>query len=94
MEICKEFEEMKNKRLWEVIPKEKIPEGRRFIKSKWVLKIKRNGIFRERLVTFGYSQVPNIDDTEKYVPNINEISFRIILIGMMVWKMKAKIIDI
>jgi hypothetical protein len=25
--ICKEFEDMNNKGLWEVIPKEKIPEG-------------------------------------------------------------------
>jgi hypothetical protein len=33
--ICKEFEDLKNKGVWEVIPKEKIQEGRRFIKSKW-----------------------------------------------------------
>jgi hypothetical protein len=47
---------MKNKGIREVTPKEKISEGRICVKSKWVFKIKRNGIFRARLVAFGYSQ--------------------------------------
>jgi hypothetical protein len=38
--------------------------------------------------------VPGIDFIESYVPVINDVSFRIILIGMMVWNLKAKIIDI
>jgi hypothetical protein len=37
---------MKNKGVWEVIPKNKIPEGRSCVKSKLVFKIKRNGIFK------------------------------------------------
>jgi hypothetical protein len=53
--ICKEFEDTKNKEVWGVIPKEKIPEGRRYVKSKWVFKIKRNEICRARLVACGYS---------------------------------------
>jgi hypothetical protein len=61
--ICKEFDDMKNKGVWEVIPKEKIPEGRRCVKNKLVLKIKRNRIFNARLVACGYSQVPGIDFT-------------------------------
>jgi hypothetical protein len=32
--ICKEFEDMKNKGVWEVISKKKIPGGRRCAKSK------------------------------------------------------------
>jgi hypothetical protein len=48
MVICKEFEDMKNKGVWEVISKEKIPEGRRCLKRKY--SILRNGIFRAILV--------------------------------------------
>jgi hypothetical protein len=91
---CKEFEDMKNKGVWEVIPNDKIPEGRRFVKSKWVFQIKRNGIFIARLVACGYIQVPGINFTDTYAPVINNVSFTIILIGMMVWNRKAKIIDI
>jgi hypothetical protein len=81
--ICKEFENMKNK----------IPKGRICVKNKWVSKIKNNKIFRARFVACGYSQVPGIDFTESYSQVIYNLSFRIILIGMMVWNLNAKIID-
>jgi hypothetical protein len=45
-------------------------------------------------VACGYSQVPSINFTESYTPVINDVSFRINLIRMMIWNMKAKIIDI
>jgi hypothetical protein len=51
--IFKEFEDMNNNGVWEVIPKEKIPRGRRYVKSKWVFNIKRNRIFRAKLVVCG-----------------------------------------
>jgi hypothetical protein len=38
--------------------------------------------------------VPGIDFNESYAPVINDVSFRIILIGMIAWNLKAKIIDI
>ena len=45
--ILKEFEEMKSR---EKFKKSEIPNGRNCIKNKWIFKIKRNGIFRARLV--------------------------------------------
>jgi hypothetical protein len=92
--ICKEFEDMKNKGEWGVIPKKNISEGRRCVKTKWVFKIKRNGIFRAILVVCGFSQVPGIDFTEIYAPVINDVSIRITLVRMMVKNLKAKIIDL
>jgi hypothetical protein len=74
MAICKDFEDIKNKGLWEVIPTEKIPEGKICVESKWVLKIKWNGKFRARLMVCAYSQVPGIDFTESYAPVINDVS--------------------
>jgi hypothetical protein len=41
----KELGEMKNKKVWEIINTEDVPEERRTIKCKWVFKIKRNGMF-------------------------------------------------
>ncbi|MCP4746748.1 MAG: hypothetical protein GY874_11505, partial [Desulfobacteraceae bacterium] len=38
------------------------------MKSKWVFKVKRNGVFRPRLVACGYSKIPGEDFTENYSP--------------------------
>jgi hypothetical protein len=62
--ICKECEDIKKKGVWGVIPKAKTPEGRRCVKRKLVLKIKRNEIFMARLMACGCSQVPGVDFTE------------------------------
>jgi len=71
-----------------------IPQGRRCIKPTWVFKIKRDGIFRARLVTCGYSQIPGVDFTENYAPVMNDVTWRILLVAMLVWKMDAIIIDV
>jgi hypothetical protein len=60
----------------------------------WVFKIKRNGIFRARLVACGYSQVPGVDFQESFAPVINDVIFRILLIMMLTWNLKGKIVDI
>jgi hypothetical protein len=54
-DIKKELCDMDKEQVWEIIKKEDIPEKRRTIKCKWLFKIKRNVIFRTRLVAFGYS---------------------------------------
>jgi hypothetical protein len=38
--------------------------------------------------------LPGIDFTKSYAPIINDISLRIVLIGMMIWNLNAKIIKI
>jgi Reverse transcriptase (RNA-dependent DNA polymerase) len=73
--INKELGEMENKKVWEIINKEDVPDGRRTMKCKWIFKIKRNGVFRARLVACGYSQVPGIDFNESFAPVINDVSF-------------------
>ena len=64
------------------------------MKNKWVFKIKRNGVFRARLVACGYSQVPGVDFTDFYSPVINDVTFRIIIVVMMLNKLEARIINI
>ena len=92
--IEKELVDMKTKNVWEIINKSDVPENRRCIKCKWIFKVKRNGVYRARLVACGYSQVPGIDFNESFAPVINDVSFRIMLVAKLVWNLKASIIDV
>jgi hypothetical protein len=85
---------MKEKDIYEKICKSELPNGRTCIKNKWVFKIKRNGIFRARLVAYGYSQVPGVDFQESFAPVINDVTFCILLITMLTWNLKGKIVYI
>jgi hypothetical protein len=90
--IKKELSDMDKQQVWEIMKKEDIPENRRSIKCKWMFKIKRNGIFRARLVACGYSQIPGIDFNECIAPVINDITFQIMLILMVIWILEASIV--
>jgi hypothetical protein len=94
MEIKKELNDMDTKKVWQTIKKEDIPKGRRTIKCKWIFKIKRNGVFRARLVTCGYTQVSGFDLTESFAPVINDASFRMMLIAKLIWELEASIINV
>jgi hypothetical protein len=43
--IGKELKEMEKRGVWEIIDEKNIPINRRCIKNKWILNVKRNGIF-------------------------------------------------
>jgi Reverse transcriptase (RNA-dependent DNA polymerase) len=59
-----------------------------------IFKVKRNGIFRARLVACGYGQVPIIDFHESFAPVMNDVTLRILLIIMLVWNLIGKGVDI
>jgi hypothetical protein len=65
--------------------KEYISQDRRTIKCKWIFKIKRNGVFRARLVACGYSLIPGVDFIESFASVVNDLSFRIILTAKLLW---------
>ena len=85
---------MEQNGVWRKVKRSSIPEGRRCVKHKWVLEIKRSGVFRARLVACGYSQVPGEDFNEVFSPVCNDVTFRILLICMIVWKLDALIFDV
>jgi len=90
----KELESMKKRNVWKVIKRSNVPKNRRCVKSKWVFDIKRTGVFKVRLVACGYTQVPGIDFTDSFAPVITDISWRILILTMLVWHLSAKIIDV
>jgi hypothetical protein len=75
---------MDTKKVWGTIKGGDIPKIRKIIKRKWILKVKRNEIFRARLVAFEYIQVSGVDLNESFAPEINDASFRIILISKLI----------
>jgi hypothetical protein len=91
--IGKEFTKM-NEKVWHKIKREEMQPGRRCFKHKWVFEIKRNGRFRARLVACGYSQIPGVDFEQAYSAVANDVTFRIIIIIMLVWKLSAIIFDV
>ena len=92
--IRKEIRSMINRGVWRKTDKAKIPKNRRLIGIKWVFKIKRDGIYRARLVALGYSQIPGVDYTDNFAPVAHDVSFRIALARMMVEKLDSLVMDV
>ena len=91
--IRKEIRSMINRGVWRKTDRAKIPKNRRLIGNKWVFKIKRDGIYRARLVALGYSQIPGVDYTDNFAPVAHDVSFRIALARMMVEKLDSLVMD-
>ena len=92
--IIKELNKMLKHKVWERCNSRDIPNGQRPIKYKWVFEIKRNGVYRSRLVACGYSQIPGIDFTESHAPVVNDVTCRLLYTTQMVYKHVAKTVDI
>jgi Reverse transcriptase (RNA-dependent DNA polymerase)/gag-polypeptide of LTR copia-type len=92
--IRKEFQKMLKMKVWKKIPRNQMPQKRRCVKSRWVFDIKRNGVFRARLVACGYSQVPGEDFTDIFSPVKNDVTFRIVLIAVMLYSLDCRLLDI
>ena len=92
--IRKEFHDMNKRHVWRLINRRDIPPNRRCVKCKWVFNIKRNGVFRARLVACGYSQIPGVDFSENYSPVVHDITFRLLLLAMILFSLSAKIVDV
>jgi Reverse transcriptase (RNA-dependent DNA polymerase) len=83
---------MESRNVWDAISKEEVPKDRRCIKCKWI--IKRNGVFRARLVACGYSQMPGIDFSKSVALVINDVSFCAMFFIKLTRGLQAFIIDV
>ena len=92
--IRKEIRSMIDRKVWRKTERKKICNFRRLIGNKWVLKIKRGGTYRARLLALGYSQIPGIYYTDNFAPVAHDVTFRIALARMMVEKLDSLVIDV
>ena len=51
-------------------------------------------VYRARLVALGYSQIPGVDYTDNFAPVIQDITFRIICVMMIMYGWNAEIVDV
>ena len=89
-----EFRKMDERGVWRKINRAEMEEGRRCVKHKWVFDIKRSGRFRARLVACGYSQIPGTDFNQIFAPVANDVSFRILIILMLLQELDYLIFDV
>ena len=66
---------MNKRNVWSIVPIIEIPDGRKPIGNKWVLKIKRYGRYCARLVCLGDTQIPGIDFQDSFAPVVNNMTF-------------------
>ena len=71
-----------------------MPPDRRCLKTRGVFKIKRNDVFRAILVACSYSQIYDVDYTANYAPVINDVTWRVLLIVMLLKKYNVKLLEI
>ena len=46
------------------------------------------------MVACGYTQIPGVDHDEVYAPVVHDVTYRILLLCMLRWKLTAKIVDV
>ena len=92
--ILKELKKMRERIVWRKIKLADKPADRRLVKCKWIFEIKRNGVFRARLVACGYSQVPGVDFTDSYSPVASDVSARVVMVVQIVNTFVAILADV
>ena len=92
--IKKEFDDMINKNVWSNTKKDLVPTNRRLIGCKWVFKVKKNGVYRARLVALGYSQIAGIDHQDNYAPVVVDVTFRLVMVLALINDWKYEIVDV
>ena len=92
--ILKELNDMISRKVWRNVKAGDVPKNRRLIGSKWVFKVKKDRTFRARLCAIGYSQIAGIDYTDNFAPVVNDVTFRLIVVLMMVNEWVADVVDI
>jgi hypothetical protein len=64
------------------------------VNIKWVFQIKRNSVFRVRLVSYEYRKVPGLDFNDSFAPVVNDMTFKILLADILVRNLNSKIADV
>ena len=77
--MCLEFKKMLDMGVWRHVRRNDRPNDRRLVGCRWLFKVKRNGVYRARLVAKGFSQIPGVDFKDNYSPVVNEVTSRVVV---------------
>ena len=75
----KEIASLEKHDVYELVPITSIPNRRKVVGTRWVNKIKADGVYKGRLVVLGWSRVPGIDCGGTYAPVWRLQSIRMVL---------------
>ena len=89
-----EFKKMLDMGVWRHVKSEDQPNDDRLDGCRWVCKVKRNGVYCARLVAKGFTQIPGVDFTDNYSPVVNDVTFRVVVVRMLIENLKGKVVDI
>ena len=84
---------MKAKKVWKIVKLIDVHD-RKLIGWKWMLKLKRNRVYRATFVALWYSQFSAIDFMEHSLLVINDIKFKLLLIIWLVYNYYAILLDV
>ena len=90
----KEFKDFERRKVWRRVKIKDIPDGRKLVGCKWVYKLKRNGVYRSRLVALGYTQVPGVDFTDNVSPVVHDVTLRAALVVWIILGLDVDQIDV
>ena len=76
--------------VWRHVKRKNHPNDHRLVGCRWVFKVKRNGVYHDRLVAKGFSQIPGVDFTDNYSPVVNDITFRVVVARIHIENLKGK----
>ena len=80
--------------VWRHVNRKDHPQDQRLVGSRWVFKVKHNGVYHARLVAKGISQIPGVDFADNYSPVVNDVTFRVVVARMLIENLKGKVVDI
>jgi hypothetical protein len=69
----KELESIKDNNVWELVPR---PKHQKVVDSRWVLRVKDNGLYKARFCAKGYVQQWGVDYVDTFAPVVRYTSVR------------------
>ncbi|KAG8178564.1 hypothetical protein JTE90_004494, partial [Oedothorax gibbosus] len=85
-----EMESLKKNKVWELVD---LPNVENALSCRWVLRIKRDNIYKARLVVRGYEQKFGVDYFETFAPVVGTSSLRLVLAIALQKEMKIFALD-
>jgi hypothetical protein len=94
--VEEEHQNLQDFRAFEVVEREKIPQGPKVLPTTWVMRKKASGRYKARITARGFEQREgeHYDSCDKSSPVVNDITIRIILVLIVVAGFSAEVVDV